>query len=177
MTRNGCYWWFFYDFWIQIIPSDTLIGYNLHTTCAVWHVHVLRTKWLRGFNVFLLCFYRFLLLFVLFKTEQVSSQRGFTLVRLPNMIQTTGKIKNLKVNSISECLQRCLADCRCSAFDLRESDMTCYLRSYPKNTPQLKQLEGHGHFDIKQVLLTMIPVEINAISSHFFSQNSTEISD
>ncbi|XP_028406265.1 uncharacterized protein LOC114528752 [Dendronephthya gigantea] len=91
---------------------------------------------------------RFLLLFSVWSNERVSSQRGYTLVRHANVMQTTGKIEKMKVNSISECLQHCLANCQCSTFDLRENDTTCYLGTYPKDPTQLTQEEGHGHFDI-----------------------------
>ncbi len=82
--------------------------------------------------------------------KQVLSQQGFTLVKHPNMKQSSGgKIKELTVKSISECLQHCLSDCRCSAFDIREDDMMCYLKPY--RDEMLEPEDGYSHFVIKQV--------------------------
>ena len=82
--------------------------------------------------------------------KQVLSQQGFTLVKHANMKQSSGgKIKELTVKSISECLQHCLSDCRCSAFDIREDDMMCYLKPY--RDEMLEPEDGYSHFVIKQV--------------------------
>ena len=91
------------------------------------------------------------ILIALLRMKRVISQQGFTLVKHSNMMQPSGKIKQVTVKSISECLQHCLSDCRCSTFDIQERNMDCHLKSHRNET--LKAVEGYSHFDIKQVII------------------------
>ena len=70
------------------------------------------------------------------------------MVPIPDTTQT----KLISVQSMSECLQHCLSDCICLAFDMCAKNTQCVLRSYAYSEEELMfSPQGCSHFIIKKV--------------------------